>query len=112
MKMSKMSKMPKERVNCNGLTFEEFSCAVGPAWDVNYGHIRTRTKVRTRYRNDGINYGIRSALPPGKFYYIYGSKTRSPHSVIKRAWERGEDPSELRAEAEKKLAVKSKRGMA
>lgn len=102
-----MEQESRVRVNREGLTWEEFAAAVGPAWACAYGHIRTRTRTQSSYRNNGINYGIVSTLPPGVFHYIYGSKTRSPLSVIRRAWEKGEDPSELRAWAEKQLRRKA-----
>lgn len=97
--------MDNEQQNREGLTFSEFLAAAHPAEIVSHGIIRTRTRVRSSYSNDGIYYGIESALPPGVFHTVYGSKTRDPHDVLKRAWRRGEDPTEWRAWAESRKHV-------
>lgn len=100
-----------DRTNSAGLTFDEFWDAAQPADRASYGHIRTRTRWSNqmiRERRDILQYDLRIPLAPPKLKYVYGSKTRSATLVLKRAWEKGEDPTEWRAWAEKQLNARNK----
>lgn len=87
--------MNETRTNREGLTFEEFFLAAQPSDDAFHGRIRTRL-----YTQDKIDIWGKP-LPR----IIYGSRTRNAVTVLKRAWERGEDPTEWRAWAEKQKAA-------
>lgn len=88
---------PPLRANREGLTFEEFYDAAKPANEVSHGYIRTRLKltpqeISERRMRVGPNYP--------SITHVYGSKTRDPVDVLRRAWQKGEDPSEWRKWAE------------
>lgn len=98
-----------ERTNREGLTFEEFWCAAQPADRVSHGDIKTRTRWSPQMlseRRSILQYDLRIPLHPPRTKYVYSSKTRSAHQVLKHAWERGEDPTEWRAWAEKQLIAR------
>lgn len=97
--------MSEPRMNREGLTFEEFWHAAAPAGEQHFGFIRTRTKLRPQ---DIYEHGLKARRlvklidgrevfdgPPAPKYFT-SSATRSPESVLERAWNKGEDPSEWR----------------
>lgn len=95
-----------ERTNREGLTFEEFWCAAAPADQARHGFINTRTRWSPQMLSERrmiLQYDLRIPLAPPRTKYVYSTKTRSPLKALKRAWERGEDPTEWRAWAEKQL---------
>jgi hypothetical protein len=89
--------MNQPQVNREGLTYEEFLCAAKPAEEADHGYIRTRVKltpqeISERRMKVGPNYPA--------ITHAYGSKTRDAYAVLRRAWSKGEDPTEWRAWAE------------
>lgn len=102
-----------ERTNREGLTFEEFWNAAQPADRAYHGHIRTRTRWSPQMlheRRTILQYDLRIPLHPPKTKYKYGTRTRTAHEALKRAWEKGEDPTDWRAWAERQLAERNSHG--
>ena len=102
-----------ERTNREGLTFEEFWNAAKPADRASHGYIKTRTRwspQMLRERRTILQYDLRIPLHPPKTKFVYGSKTRSAHQALKLAWDKGEDPTEWRAWAERQLAERNSHG--
>lgn len=89
-----------QQVNREGLTFEEFYDAAAPAGDEHFGYIRTRTKLTPQELSEWYvtqpDGRIIHETPHPVSKYVYGSKTRDPVDVLRRAWSRGEDPTEWR----------------
>lgn len=98
--------MSEPHTNREGMTFEEFWHAAAPAGEQHFGFIRTRYKLRpSELRHARDIYGTYVNLPDGRSVldnrsanrtHVYGSKTRDPVDVLRRAWQKGEDPSEWR----------------
>lgn len=91
--------MSSAQVNREGLTFEEFYNAAKPADEADHGYIRTRIKLTPQEMSERrMKLGPEASGAPR---YIYGSKTRDPIGVLRRAWNKAEDPTEWRAWAER-----------
>ena len=99
-----------ERTNREGLTFGEFWNAAQPADRAYHGQIKWRVRwspQMLRDRRGILQYDIRIPIPAPRTKYTYGTKTRTALHALKRAWERGEDPTEWRAWAEKQLTERN-----
>ena len=102
-----------ERPNREGLTFEEFWNAAQPADRAFHGFVQWRVRWSPQMlseRRSILQYDLRIPLDPPRTKYKYGTRTRTAHEALRRAWDKGEDPTEWRAWAEKQLAERNAHG--